>query len=73
MKQKQKEQGNESSSEGPKESGKDPRGPKQFQGEPLSEQQKQKLFDLITSEEKQTLRRLREQKRPAPNLSGKQW
>lgn len=73
LKQKQKEQGAEGSSDGPKEPGKDPRGPKQFQGEPLSEQQKQKLFDLITAEEKQTLRRLREQKKPTATPNGKQW
>ncbi|MFM8269674.1 MAG: tetratricopeptide repeat protein [Pseudomonadota bacterium] len=67
MKKQSQSQGEDENSEGDKKSGKDPKGPQKFQGEALTDQQKQKLFNLIASEEKQTQRRIREQnRRPEP-------
>lgn len=73
MKKNSQPQGSDDSGDGGKQEGKDPKGPQKFQGDSLSEQQKQKLYDLIASEEKQTQRRLREQKRPAQPSEAQPW
>jgi len=74
MKKAQSQQQQSGNSDGKQDDpGNDPKGPKQFQGEPLTEEQKQKLFDLISSEEKQTLKRLRGQQNPSRNKTGTPW
>jgi len=73
MKNQAPQEGQEGSGEGSKSPGEDPKGPKQFQGESLNDGQKQKLYDLIASEEKQTQKRLRERNAPPPNQKGKAW
>lgn len=52
----------------------DSKGPKQFQGDPLSEGEKKKLYEAVADEERQTLSRLRrEQNRKASNPNEKPW
>jgi len=70
--QQQKRSGKERE-DGDQQAPKDSKGPQQFQGESLSEQQKQKLYDLIGSEERQTLKRLREKNKPPGPLGEKPW
>ena len=73
MQKQQQQEGDAQSGEGNKAPGEDPKGPKQFEGDTLNENQKQKLFDLIASEEKQTQKRLREKTTPPPSSKGKPW
>lgn len=70
--QQQKRSGKDSE-DGDQQTPKDLKGPQQFKGESLSEQQKQKLYDLIGSEERQTLKRLREKNKPPGPQGGKPW
>lgn len=73
MKKQSQPNGSEDPDKGDKQPGSDPQGPKKFRGESLTDQQKQKLYDLIAGEEKQTLKRLREQNRPPQPLESKPW
>ena len=47
----------------------DPKGPKRFEEEPMSEAMKQKILDHISDEERQTLKRLADEKNKKANLS----
>jgi tetratricopeptide (TPR) repeat protein/uncharacterized protein YegL len=62
--QKQAQQGEgEGSSEGqPQNPQKDPKGPRKFKGEMFSEEQKQRIYDLLSNDEQQTIQRLNEQR-----------
>lgn len=73
MKSQDQASGSEDQGEGNSQQGQDPKGPQKFKGSELSEEQKKKLFDLITSEERETQRRIRERNRPIPNKEGKPW
>lgn len=73
MQKQQQQEGDEDSGEGNKSPGQDQKGPQQFEANSLSESQKQKLYDLIASEEKQTQKRLRDKNAPPPNPKGKPW
>jgi len=73
MKKQSTPQGSDQQGEGEQEKGKDPKGPQKFQSESLTEQQKMKLYDLISSEEKQTLKRLREQNQRPQNPEMLPW
>jgi Ca-activated chloride channel family protein len=73
MKKQSKPQGADEQGDGDQDKGTDPKGPQKYQGESLTEQQKQKLYDLITSEEKQTMKRLREQNQPPQSLGMQPW
>lgn len=54
--------------------GVDPKGPKSFEDESLSEQMKQKVFDHISDEERETLKRLAEDKNRKSNFRNlKPW
>lgn len=55
-------------------SGNDPKGPKQFEDESLSEQMKRKVLDHISEEEREILKRLAEDKAKKSNLfNTKPW
>lgn len=73
MKKQNQPSGSEDQEKGDKQPGDDPKGPKKFRGDTLSDNQRQKLYDLIAGEEKQTLKRLREQNRPPQPLETKPW
>jgi Ca-activated chloride channel family protein len=65
MKQQQQQQGKSSEEDGEQKKGQaeDPKGPrKNYQAQNFDENQKQKIFDLLSSEEQQILQRLQEQK-----------
>lgn len=72
--QQQSNQSNPQEGEGEGNQGEDAKAPKQFQGEPLSEGEKKKLYDAIADEERQTLSRLRrEQNRKSQHPNEKPW
>lgn len=48
-------------------------GPKKFQGENLSDAQKQRLYDLVASEERQTQQKLFDKKKNKQTPNSKQW
>lgn len=74
MQQQSQSQPKEGEGEGDPKEGQDSNGPKQFQGDPLSEGEKKKLYEAVADEERQTLSRLRrEQNRKASNPSEKPW
>lgn len=73
MKKHQQNQPGNEDKEGTSEPGQDPKGPQQFQGEALNESQKKKLYDLIASEEKETLKRIREKNKTPNSSNGKPW
>lgn len=73
MKSQDQATGSQDDGEGNSQQGQDPKGPQKFKGSELSEEQKKKLFDLITSEERDTQRRIRERNKPVPNKEGKPW
>lgn len=73
MKSQDQASGDQEQGEGNSQQGQDPKGPQKFKGADLSEEQKQKLFDLITSEERDTQRRIRERNKPQPNKEAKPW
>ncbi|MBM4316943.1 MAG: VWA domain-containing protein [Deltaproteobacteria bacterium] len=54
--------------------GSDPKGPKKFEDEGLSEEMKQKVYDHISDEERETLKRLSEEKnKNSANRKVKPW
>jgi Ca-activated chloride channel homolog len=74
MKQKQKNksqgEGGESGDSG---QGEAPDGPKKYDAEPLTDGMKQRIYDLVSNEEKQTIQRLQDQGRKGQPQTGKPW
>jgi hypothetical protein len=72
-KQKEKQQGE--GNDEPKDGESDPQGPKQFQAQQFDDQQKQRMFDLVSGEEQQILQRLQSKKSKDPKnpSNGKEW
>lgn len=73
MKSQEQSQSDKEQGEDDSQNGRDPKGPQKFKGADLTDQQKQKLFDLIASEERNTQKRIREQNRPPRAREGKNW
>lgn len=54
--------------------GSDPKGPKKFQAQPMNEGQKQKIYDLISAEERQGIQRVQEMRnRNSATTTDKPW
>jgi Ca-activated chloride channel family protein len=74
MKQKQKQGDSDSEGEGDSDSkGNDPKGPRQYEPEPLTDGMKQRIYDLVSNEEKQTIERLHNAGNKAFDPNGKTW
>lgn len=78
MKEEQKKQKGKAGEEGDPNSksgeGADPKGPKKYEAEAINESQKQKIYDLISTEERQGMQRVQEMRnRNTPSTTEKPW
>lgn len=69
----QKQQGESENDGDSDENSSDPKGPRQYDAEPLTDGMKQRIYDLVSNDEKQTMQRLHNNGAKGFDPQGKTW